>query len=117
MYAAVIRPDWPADNKDPMKGLEPKKPSSSIGQLFEQRFCVLQVGGVEAFGEPAIDFGEDGTSLGPPIGVAQHSREAGGCAQLVQLCALAARDLDRVMESGLRLTCRVWSTLQRQLSL
>jgi len=29
-----------------------------VGELIEQGFGVLQVGGVEALGEPVIDFGE-----------------------------------------------------------
>jgi hypothetical protein len=30
----------------------------SIREAVEQCFCVLQVGSVEAFGEPSVDFGE-----------------------------------------------------------
>ena len=29
-----------------------------MAQLVEQRLGILQVGGVEAFGEPVVDFGE-----------------------------------------------------------
>ena len=34
------------------------RPTTTRAQLVEQRFGVLQVGGVEALGEPAIDFRE-----------------------------------------------------------
>jgi hypothetical protein len=32
-------------------------------QLVQQRLCVVQVGGVETFGEPVIDFGEQASSI------------------------------------------------------
>ena len=36
----------------------PPAPDPLVAQFIEQRLSLLQVGGVEAFGEPAIDFGE-----------------------------------------------------------
>src|SRR5262249_43794693 len=55
--------------------------SLSGAQLIQQGFGVLQVGGVEAFGEPFVDFAEHAARLVPAISVAQQSREAGGRAQ------------------------------------
>src|SRR6202171_1082062 len=34
------------------------KASTSVRKFIEQRFGFLEVGGIEALGEPAIDFGE-----------------------------------------------------------
>ena len=39
-------------------------------QFCEQGFCVFQVGGVQAFGELIVDFGERGAGLVSTIGVA-----------------------------------------------
>src|SRR5215469_6685040 len=63
-------------------------------QLVEQRLGVLEVGGVEAFGEPVVDFGEHHTRFVAAIGVAQEPRERCGCAQFQHLRAqlLQARD-------------------------
>ena len=49
-------------------------------QVCEQRFCVFQVGGVQAFGELIVDFGEHRVGLVSTIGVAQQTCEADGCA-------------------------------------
>src|SRR5260370_25442812 len=38
-------------------------PSCSVTQLIEQRLGVLEVGGVKALGEPAVDFGKHRASL------------------------------------------------------
>ena len=48
-----------------------------IVQLIDQDLCVLQIGGIEAFGEPVVDFGEHRARLIAAIGVAQQSCEAG----------------------------------------
>src|SRR5258708_34667080 len=56
----------------------------SIGldtQLVEQRLCVLQVSGVEAFGEPVVDFSEQSARLFALAFVAEQPREAGSRAQ------------------------------------
>src|SRR5271156_2047552 len=36
------------------------------GQLVEQRLRIFQVGGVEAFGEPVVDFRENRAGFAPP---------------------------------------------------
>jgi exonuclease SbcC len=47
-----------------------------LGQLVEQRLGVLEVGGVEAFGEPAEDRGEEGDRLLRPALLAAQAGEA-----------------------------------------
>ena len=46
------------------------------GQLAEQRLGVFEVGGVEALGEPVVDFGEHRVRLVATIAVAQQPGEA-----------------------------------------
>jgi hypothetical protein len=47
-------------------------------QFVEQRLGVLQVGGVEALGEPVVDFGEHRERLVAAAGVAEQPGEAHG---------------------------------------
>ena len=54
----------------------------SVAQLAEQRLGVLQVGGVEALGEPVVNVGEHHARFVAASSVAQQSREASSCAQL-----------------------------------
>jgi hypothetical protein len=51
-------------------------------EFVEQRLGVLQVGRVEALGEPAIDRGEQVVRLGAPSLLGPESGEAGRGAQL-----------------------------------
>jgi len=72
-------------NRDPpavSKEFEHPGGCSYLFQLVEQRLCVLQVGGVEALGEPTIEVGQHRMRLVSAIGVAQKPREADGGAQL-----------------------------------
>ncbi len=46
-------------------------------QLFEQRPRILQIGGIETLGEPAVDWGEEVVGLGGLIlGVPQSGKTA-----------------------------------------
>ena len=49
----------------------------SVAQLLEQRLCVLKVGGVEALGEPVVDFSEHCVRLFTTILFGEQSRDAG----------------------------------------
>src|SRR5271166_7101517 len=64
-----------------------------LGQFVEQRLGVLEVGGVEAFGEPAEDRGEEGGRLLRPALLSAQAGEAHGGAQFPGLCVLPARDV------------------------
>src|SRR5215469_7329625 len=64
-------------------------------QFVEQRLGVLQVGGVEAFGEPVVDLAEHRARLLAAIGVAKKSRECSGRAQFPPFRTLISRDLGR----------------------
>src|SRR5215467_3709523 len=72
-------------------------------QLIQQSLGVLQVGSVEALGEPVVDFGELRARLIAAIGVAQQPSEAGGGAKLPPLRRLASRDFDSLAKTLLRL--------------
>src|SRR6266849_3548014 len=50
-------------------------------QLVEQRLGISQVGGVEAFGEPAVDFGEHRARLVATTLLCEQPRETHGSAQ------------------------------------
>jgi hypothetical protein len=54
------------------------------------RLRVPEIGGVEAFGEPAVDWGEEVTPLGALDPIAPEAREAGSGAQLQRFRLLAA---------------------------
>ena len=54
-------------------------------QLVEQRSCVVEVGGVKAVGEPAVDFGEHRTRFGTFTLAVKQSRETQGRAQFWML--------------------------------
>jgi len=58
-------------------------------QLIEQYFRVLQVGGVEAFGEPAVNFTTHCVCLLPMPLFRQQTRQTRCCAQLPSLRAHA----------------------------
>ena len=52
------------------------------GQFVQQRLGLLQVGGIETFGEPVVDFSEHGARLVATISFAQQPREARSRTQL-----------------------------------
>jgi hypothetical protein len=72
-------------------------------EFIQQHAGGLQVGGVEAFGEPAEDRGEEGRPLLLPALLAAQAGEARGAAQFPRLRALPARDLDAFLDGGLGL--------------
>src|SRR6516162_5633559 len=59
-------------------------------ELVEQRLCLFEIGGVEAFGEPAVDRCEQIASFAVAALVAAQPGEARGGAQFVAPCALLA---------------------------
>jgi hypothetical protein len=67
-------------------------------QLVEQSLGILEVSGVEPFGKPAVDGGEQVMGLGASALVAPEAREAGGGAQLQGLRLLALGCIDRLVE-------------------
>ena len=58
-------------------------------QFIEQRLGVLQVGGVEALGEPAVDFGEHRARLVAAALRREQPRETRRRAQFQRFCTLA----------------------------
>src|SRR6202040_432803 len=57
-----------------------------LSQLIEQRLGLFEVGGIEAFGEPAEDWGEQGGRLLRPALLAAQAGEACRAAQFPGLC-------------------------------
>src|SRR5215472_2472748 len=66
-----------------------------LAQLIEQRLGLLEIGSVEAFGEPVVDFGEHRTRFIPLPLLRQQAREAHGGAQLPCFGALMASHFER----------------------
>src|SRR5271168_2675297 len=64
--------------------------TAGSGQFVEQRLGVFQVGGVEAFGERAVEGGEQVARLAPAALLAPHPREVRCGAQFVPPRALLA---------------------------
>ena len=76
---------------------------SSSRQLIEQRLRLLQVGGVEAFGKPAIDRGDEVAGFGAPALLAPQPGEIADGAQFQRFCLLGLRDADRLLKGSLAL--------------
>ena len=68
--------------------------------------AALQIGGVEAFGEPAEDRGEEGDRLLRPALLSAQAGEARGGAQFPGLRVLPARDVDGLLYGRLGLAHR-----------
>ena len=62
-----------------------------LGQLVEQRLGLFEVGGVEAFGKPGVDWGEQGDRLLLPALLSAQAGEAHGTARNSQDFALCRR--------------------------
>ena len=82
-------------------------------QFVEQGLGVLQIGSVEALGEPVVDFGEHRARLIAAVGVAQQPRKAPTSSKLPQPSVLASRDRDSGTEALLGL-CGVRSVSHDQ---
>src|SRR5216683_681904 len=76
-------------------------PSRSTTQFVEQRLGVLEIGGVEAFGEPGVDFHQHCMPLVAPAVLCEHAREARRCAQFPGFRAHVTRERDSLAEAGL----------------
>src|SRR5262245_56988799 len=84
-------------------------------KLRQQRLGVLQVGGVEAFGEPVVERGEERAGLVASALVAEQARQAGGGPQLEPLRLLFPRDPERAPEEVSRLFARTAALVQEDL--
>src|ERR671918_1919043 len=96
-------------------GQRHRMPASS-GKLLEQRLGVLQVGGVEALGEPAVDRREQVVGLGAPALVAPEPRQAGRGAQLPGLRLLMPGDVESALEGNAGLLNICMGLVQVQLA-
>jgi hypothetical protein len=73
-----------------------------LPQFGEKRLRLLQIPGVESFGEPAIDWSEKFASLPPPVLIAPLPRHAHRRSEFPRLCLLLPRDCKRTLEIGFR---------------
>src|ERR1700687_4345492 len=72
-------------------------------EFFEERLGVLQIGGVEAFGEPAVDYREHRARLVAPAVLDVKARETDGRAKLPRFRTMLPRMLDCSAETLLGL--------------
>src|SRR5262245_34246148 len=72
-------------------------------QFIEQRLSVLQVGGVEALGEPAEDRGQQLVCVGAPTLLLPQPAQAYCRPQLERFGLLPASDVEGLAEPGFRL--------------
>jgi len=77
-----------------------------VCQLVEKRFGVFEVWGVEALGEPVVDFGKHRTRLVATAGIAQQAGKTHCGAKLPPLRRLASRDFNGLAKARLRLGSR-----------
>src|SRR5579862_453855 len=70
-------------------------------QLVEQGLGIIQIGGIEAFGEPVVDFGEHRARFVAMTLLREQSREAGRGAQFKTTGLLAGRSVDRRAKQSL----------------
>src|SRR5271163_417370 len=78
-------------------------PVAGSRQFAEQRSCVLEIGGIEALGEPAVHGCEQPARFWPPALLAPQPGETRRGAQFVGPCLLTPRDAQRLFESALAL--------------
>ena len=83
--------------------------TTGSSQLVEQRLRLFQIGGVEAFGEPAVDRREEIAGFGAAALVAAEPGEAHGGAQFPELGLLLLGDAQGFaieFLGGLGMPCR-----------
>ena len=86
-------------------------------EFLQQRLGLLQVGGVESLGEPAIDWRQQPTGLGALALLLPQTSEAHGRSQLPRLGLLATGHSEGLLEAGFRLLLVMRSLFQQQLPL
>src|SRR5215217_3723251 len=81
-----------------------------ISELFQQCLRLLEIGGVKALGEPAIDRREEFVGFGTPALLLPQPRQAHGGAELQGLGLLTVGDGVGLLEAGFRLV-PIWDRL------
>ena len=82
LIASLCSPKWSRANAEANSALRSCLRLPMSTELVEQRFGILEVSGVEALGEPAVDRGEEIVGLSAFALIAPQSGEARCCAQL-----------------------------------
>src|SRR5262245_55478051 len=103
----------------PPKRLVTSKTSSrcigvALCQRCQQRLRLLEVGGVKALGETAVDLCQELVRRGPLALLLPQARQAHGGAQLIGFRALAPGDVEGLAEAGLGLGERRGYLLQHE---
>ena len=75
-----------------------------LAELVEQRLGVFEIGGIEAFGEPAVDGCQQTVRCGPPALLTPQPGEARRGAQLKRFRLLPPSGIDSLRKPRLALT-------------
>src|SRR6516164_2441262 len=77
----------PSPDADPVTSADKFRRTSSslLPEFVEQRLCVFEIGRIKAFGEPAVERGEQVAGFGLAALVAAQPGEAHGGAQFPEL--------------------------------
>src|SRR5262249_15382151 len=87
----------------PPHGSDQCTPWRMSPQYLQKHPGLLQVGGVKALGEPAVDRRQELPRLGAPALALPEPCQAGGCPQFQGFCPLLAGDSESMVEMALRL--------------
>src|SRR5262249_17267372 len=87
----------------------------SCSQRFQHRLGLLEVGGVKALGEPAVDRGEQVIGCSPLALALPQAAQARGGTEFPRLGLLAARHREGLLEAGCGLGCIRDGLAQQQL--
>ena len=68
--------------------------TTGSSQFVDQRLCLFQIDGIEAFGEPAVDRREEIAGFGPPALLAPEQGKARASAQFPELGPLLRGDAE-----------------------
>jgi len=79
---------------EPLCPYSPLRGNRRLGQFVEQHLGLFEVGGIDAFGEPPEDWGEQDSRLLRPALLSAQAGEAHRTAQFPGLCVLPAGDGD-----------------------
>jgi len=99
----VLPTQWAMNARLALLGSKGVSTSVALRQRVQQCLRFLQVEGVKALGEPAVDRRQQLVGFRPPALLLPQARQAHSGAQLQGLGLLAAGDLQGALEAGFRL--------------
>src|SRR5215472_10241699 len=99
----VLHTQWFMNTRPALLGRKGVSTGVALRQYVQQCFRLLEVGGVKALGEPAIDRGQELARFQALALLLPEASEAHGGPQLQGLRLLAAGDVEGLPKTGFRL--------------